>query len=202
MTLPISVVVPHLPSREKFFQRFCLPSIEANRPAQIIVVPGPGGACDKRNQGAAQAREPFLVFADDDMIVGSDCLGRLLEGLEAAQSPVGYAYCDHVCFTWPGAPGSRHEVFQSRPFDAGILRRGNYINTLAVMRTALFPGFDPAIRRYQDWDLWLTMLERGVHGAYVPGFLFANVTIDVGITASQPNAESMQAVRKKHNLHV
>ena len=161
-----------------------------------------GGACEKRNAGAARATQPFIAFADDDMIVGADCLGKMLGALQSAHEPIGYAYSDHLTIPWPAAPAvdQRLEAFQSRPFDPAALRRGNYINTLSLMLRRVFPGFDPKIRRFQDWDLWLTLLERGVHGVYVPGFLFVNVTIDLGITASEPNAESMAAVRKKHGL--
>ena len=202
MTLPISVVIPHQKSRDRFFRRFCLPSVISNDVAQIIVQEQEGGACEKRNAGAKLATQPFMVMVDDDMIVGADCFRLLLQELQQSSEPVGYAYSDHVTIPWPGTEGhdSRLEKLVSGPFDPAKLRRGNYINTLAVMVRSKFAGFDPAVGRFQDWDLWLSMLKAGVHGVYVPGFLFANVTVDRGITSSEPSTKWMDFIRRKHNL--
>jgi len=35
-----------------------------------------------------------------------------------------------------------------------------------LIRSDDFPCFDENIRRLQDWDLWLTMLEKGNIGTY------------------------------------
>jgi hypothetical protein len=58
--------------------------------------------------------------------------------------------------------------FRGVPFDAQKLRHHNFIHTTALVRAADFPGFDPAIRRLQDWDVWLTMVEAGKKGVLVP----------------------------------
>ena len=52
-------------------------------------------------------------------------------------------------------PQGEREV--SGPFDVRRLRAGNYIDLAALIRADSFPGFDPAVRRYQDWDLWLNI---------------------------------------------
>ena len=45
---------------------------------------------------------------------------------------------------------------------------------MALIRRADFPsgGWDIAIKKLQDWDLWLTMLEQGHIGVWVPQVLF------------------------------
>jgi len=34
------------------------------------------------------------------------------------------------------------------------------------------PGFDEKLKRFQDWDLWLTMAEAGHHGVWLNQFLY------------------------------
>ena len=61
MKLPISVIVPLSPSRGDLFHGAVLPSIQANNPAEIHIMPGEGNANVKRNRGVAHAGQPFLA---------------------------------------------------------------------------------------------------------------------------------------------
>jgi hypothetical protein len=47
-----------------------------------------------------------------------------------------------------------------------------YIHTSALIRRTHFPRFDESLKRLQDWDLWLTMLEEGHMGIWVDKVLF------------------------------
>jgi len=198
--LPISVIIPHQPHRAWFFDRYCLPSVRACNPQEIIVEAGPGGAPEKRNSGYAKATQPYVFFCDDDAVLGGDCLGTMLAAL-GGNGGAAYAYSDYAVVPWPGigfAPPA-HMVCGC-PFDLTALRHGNYINTLSLLRHSAFPGFDPALRRYQDWDLWLTLAGRGHYGVYVPGVLYMLFTIDRGITLSVPAQEALWDIKRKHGL--
>lgn len=201
MTLPVSVVVPHKKSRKWFFERFGFPSIQGNEPAEIIVEDGEGTAPEKRNRGASKTTQPFLIFVDDDTILGKDCLKTMLDVLERTPD-VGYSYSDHLIFVWPGVkhPGASIQEIVSKPFDPGELKRANFADTTSLMRKNVFPGFDETLHRFQDWDLWLTMLSKGVRGVYIPGVLFFKFHVDQGITASFPMDIATWMVRRKHGL--
>jgi glycosyltransferase involved in cell wall biosynthesis len=198
--LPISIVVPHVKRRAKFFASKCLPQIKKNNPAQIIVEDWEGGACQKRNVGAAKATQPYLLFVDDDSILHDQALSSMLEVLEK-DAGAAFAYSDAVHVHYPGVecptpPGIR----RGHPWDPNTLKNGNYVETMSLMRRNLFPGFDSSIARFQDWDLWLTMAEKGYRGVYIPKVLFELHHIDKGISASVPFEGAYRAIRSKHGI--
>jgi hypothetical protein len=205
--LPVSVVVPLLPKRELFFNDFVMPAIAKNSPRQTVIVRGPGTAGQKRNKGVAQADCPHVFFCDDDVVLEPGCLSSLLDALQGSPA-AGYAYSD--C-RWLSAVGCKLKFspsgdyhFQSGPFDPERLKRGNYIPTMSLVRKELFPGFDEEIELLDDWDLWLTMAERGVKGIYVPRILYTAHFLDnFGLTARMNSGEAGEAierVKRKHNI--
>ena len=76
--LPISVIVPLSKNRTDFFYRFVLPLIEANNPAEIIINDNDEGAPKKRNDGFDKSTQQYLFFCDDDLLLPSDHLEKLL----------------------------------------------------------------------------------------------------------------------------
>jgi glycosyltransferase involved in cell wall biosynthesis len=64
------------------------------------------------------------------------------------------------------------KLFRLFPYDAVRLRRMPYIHASSLIRRAHFPGFDNDLKRFQDWDLWLTMLEHGHTGVWIDEPLF------------------------------
>jgi|SRR5688572_16034150 len=129
-----------------------------------------------RNRGWADAKGDFLLFCDADVIMRPDMLVRMLETLRQ-QPDASYAYSSFR-FGW--------KKFKLWPFDAARLRKMNYIHTTSLIRREHFPGFDEKIKRLQDWDLWLTMLEQGHEGVWVPEYLFQCLPHKGGISLWVP----------------
>jgi glycosyltransferase involved in cell wall biosynthesis len=129
-----------------------------------------------RNRGYREAKGRFLLFCDADVIMRPDMLEKMLGALDA-HPDASYAYSSFK-FGW--------KKFRLWPFDAGTLRRMNYIHTTSLIRRERFPGFDEKIRRLQDWDLWLTMLEQGHGGVWVPEYLFICLPHKGGISLWVP----------------
>jgi glycosyltransferase involved in cell wall biosynthesis len=122
------------------------------------------GAPAARNRGRLEAKGDYLFFCDADAVLKERALEALLAALQANLS-VSYAYSS---FLW----GSR--LFKLSPFSAARLRQAPYIHTMSLIRAADYPinGWDENIKKFQDWDLWLTMLNAGKVGVFVDQTLF------------------------------
>ncbi len=120
------------------------------------------GAPAARNQGARQTSSEFLLFLDADAELIPTALEKYLSAL-AADPAASFAYAN---FYW----GSH--FFRSGPFDPDALKIENYIHTSSLIRRADFPGFDETLKKFQDWDLWLTMTEQNKRGVWVEEALY------------------------------
>ncbi len=116
-----------------------------------------------RNEGIAVSKGEYIFVCDADIVMQSDCLEKMAGVLE--KNPE-YSFV-YSGFKW------EWKVFKSFSFDVQLLRKMNYINTASLVRREHHPGFDVAIRKFQDWDVWLTMIEQGRKGYYIPEVLFS-----------------------------
>jgi glycosyltransferase involved in cell wall biosynthesis len=120
------------------------------------------GSNPARNRGLQEAQGEFVIFVDADVIMEKEMLEKMTKTL-AEHPEASYAYSG-FSFGW--------KTFWGTTFNAEKLKQMNFIHTTSLARRADFPGFDNAIKRLQDWDVWLTMLEHGKKGILVPGVLF------------------------------
>lgn len=133
-----------------------------------------GGAA-ARNRGFLESTGDLVMFCDADAVLRPDTLEKMAAALE--QHPeAAYAYASFK-FGW--------KTFPLGEFDPTRLRKNNYIHTGSLIRRERFPGFDETLKRFQDWDLWLTMLERGDVGIWVP-----EVLMRFGISSSRGGISS------------
>ncbi|MFA6391396.1 MAG: glycosyltransferase family A protein [Patescibacteria group bacterium] len=135
------------------------------------------GSNAARNNGSKSAIGDYLLFCDADIIADKNMLEEMKHALDHDQN-ASYAYSD---FMW-GA-----KIFKLYPFNKGELYIKNYIHTNSLIRKNCFPGFDVNIARLQDWDLWLTMLESGYVGTYIPKVLFSVKPRKSGISGWLPS---------------
>lgn len=130
------------------------------------------GAPVARNRGARETQSEFILFCDADVELRSHALERMMRALRE-HPEASYAY-SAFRFGW--------KTLRSFPFDAERLRRMPYIHTTSLIRRAHFPEFDESLKRFQDWDLWLTMLAHGHVGIHILEVLF---TVQSGGTMSR-----------------
>jgi glycosyltransferase involved in cell wall biosynthesis len=120
------------------------------------------GANPARNRGAEDAGGEFMIFCDADIIMEPEMLEKMLSELNKNPNK-SFVYSSYL---W-GA-----KKFRLWNYDENKLKEMPYIHTTSLLRKEHFPGFDNSIKRLQDWDLWLTMLEQGHTGIWIDEVLF------------------------------
>jgi len=135
------------------------------------------GANNARNRGFSKSQGDYLLFCDADLVMKSTMLEKLLIALEHAPD-CAFAYSS---FKW----GFKN--FKLFPYSSEKLKKANFIHTSSLTRREKFPGFDEEIKRLQDWDLWLTIMERGGKGTYLPEILFSVQPRKIGISEWLPS---------------
>ncbi len=121
------------------------------------------GAPAARNAGFAESRGEFVIFLDADAVLKPEALQKMKDALDTNPD---------ADFVYSGFRFG-FKTFRSQAFDAQALRQANYIHTSALIRREAFPGFDEALKKFQDWDLFLTMSEQGRAGCWIDEELFA-----------------------------
>ncbi len=200
--LPISVIVPLSKNRRSFFENMVLPLIEANGVNEIIINDDEGSAPKKRNAGFKKSTQPFIFFCDDDILLPADYISSLFDAL-IKNIDVAFTYTGYHGIVLHPETHPMHGNFQipAVDFNINILKRGNYISTMSLLRREVFPGFDENLKRLQDWDMWLTIVERGGKGLLVSNQTFYAYYLDNGITSNNNSeVDAITAVMRKHNL--
>jgi glycosyltransferase involved in cell wall biosynthesis len=119
------------------------------------------------NRGAREAKGEWFAFLSADDRLDPSYVSELVRAVER-EPRASFAYCSARLF------GAETGVAPARPFSAFSLVRGrNYINGSALTRRAAYleaGGYpeDLGEGAFDDWDFWLTMVEHGHRGTYVP----------------------------------
>lgn len=144
------------------------------------------GAPVARNDGFACSSGEAVMFLDADAELRPDALETLHRVL-MEQSDAAFAYS---AFRFGG------KVFRSQEFSAQALAQGNYIHTSGLIRRSWFPGFDPSLKKFQDWDLWLQIAERGGRGVYIPELLMTIRERSTGMSRWLPSWAYREPLRR------
>ncbi|MBD2078129.1 glycosyltransferase [Phormidium sp. FACHB-592] len=129
------------------------------------------GLAHARNNGIAKASGRYILPLDADNKIRPDYILKGIEVLD--QNPdIGVVYGKPEWF----GEGERSWQLPEK-FDVTQLVLGNYIDACAVYRKALWEdcgGYDPCmpIAGLEDWDLWLSAVERGWKFRYIPEVLY------------------------------
>lgn len=120
------------------------------------------------NEGLAATSAPYVLFVSPD----DRTLPQLVEKLSQAldRSPAaGYAYPKMQLF------GDEEGVYLTFPFSPGrLIFDHNYVPGASMVRREAFEsvGGFRELAAFEDWDLWLSFLDKGWKGVLVPEVLY------------------------------
>ncbi len=141
-------------------------------PALLLRHPVNRGLAAARNAALGMARGEFCFVLDADNEVYPHCLSRLLEALDA-DPLAAFAYGSLESFSGTETVG----LMNTLPWEPRRLRVGNYIDAMAMMRTAVIRdelGGYPQDRRLHGWEdfaLWCAVATAGHRALRVPEIL-------------------------------
>jgi len=121
------------------------------------------GAPVARNFGFEKSSGEYLFFCDADVIfLHKNALQKMVDILDN-NSDKAFAYSKFK-FGW--------KEFKSFEFNIEKLKQTSYISTMSMLRRKDFPRWDESLRKFQDWDLWLTIVENNGQGIFIPEVLW------------------------------
>lgn len=123
-----------------------------------------GGAPNARNNGFKKSNGEYILFCDADIVFQKNALNTMLNSLRNNKNTA-YVYSN---FYWG------KKLFKLFPFNAKKLKEMPYIHTTSLIKKEDLPldPWDENIKKLQDWDLWLTMLENDKSGLWIDKTLF------------------------------
>jgi glycosyltransferase involved in cell wall biosynthesis len=191
----VSVIIPHK-ARRKIL---CLESVYRQTYSNIQVIVETdifgSGASKTRNDGFDKSIGEYLFFCDDDICLNLDCIEKMAKVLDENEQ-VSFVYCNYSKY------GLLNGIESSMPWDFEQLKIRNYISTMSMVRRNSFCRFDETLDRYQDWDLWLTIAERGEVGFYLDKVLFSAFYEEGGISirGKSDRITSTKILKDKHRI--
>ncbi|MFA6197926.1 MAG: glycosyltransferase family A protein [Patescibacteria group bacterium] len=144
--------------------------VQAYPAIQYIRNPSNLGCIGATKIGLKTASAPLLVFLDADDELLPSFTSDLLRALQ--KHPTAALTYGQVQYT-----GERQDLYQSYPYSPiKLVHAGNYISKTCLTRRRAFDqvgGFrDNMSSGQEDWDLWLSYVESGFYGVYVPKPVF------------------------------
>lgn len=159
------------------------------------------GVVETRNLALRSAASDWIVFLDADDLLHPWFIETTLRAARRARfARVGFVY-------GPARQTYGHEkgYFRTRGFDARLLARFNFVtNTSLMRRQALLEvggySLDMESIGHEDWDVFLSLAERGWRGVLVPRPLFTYRVQPGGRNEESTAAwdRVQKAIRRRH----
>lgn len=120
------------------------------------------GAPAARNRGLSESSGEYIIFWDADVVGEPQMIETLVRALKNNPN-FSFAYSNFY-FSWKKMKG--------RSFDIKALQHTNYICSTTLLRKKDAIQWDESLKRFQDWDYFLTLAAQGKQGIWIDEYLF------------------------------
>lgn len=155
-----------------------------------------GGAPKARNEGFKMSTGEIVLFSDSDVYWNAGILRKMNEEFEK-DPDLGFVYAG---FRWSDMSGAHVPC----DFDPYLLKICNFIDTGNPVRREWVEkvgGWDESLKRWQDWDLWLRIVEAGAKGKKISDISrSADPPKEGSISGTDNYAPTYHIVRQKHEM--
>ncbi len=135
------------------------------------------GAPAARNSGFRKSTGQFVIFWDADVLGKPTMLQEMLRALQENKE-ASFVYSDHY-FGLKKMP--------AKPWSAPHIQKDNFIHSTSLIRREAVVPWDETLKRFQDWDYWLTSSEEKKSGVYIPEVLFSVIPRKSGMSGWLPS---------------
>ncbi|MDD5342167.1 MAG: glycosyltransferase family 2 protein [Patescibacteria group bacterium] len=175
----------------------------AKRYSQVIYIKNSAnlGCVNSMERGLKISTAPLVSLLDADDALEPDFAKTLLEAL--INNPTAAFAYSQIQYQ-----GDKTHIYKSSPFSPfKLTHAGNYIGKTCLIRRAAFDlvgGFHKNMGQGQeDWDLWLSFIERRLFGVFVSRPLFRytihEASRNAEVTATvQSRKQNINLIRKNH----
>ncbi|HVN24637.1 MAG TPA: glycosyltransferase family A protein [Syntrophorhabdales bacterium] len=140
-----------------------------SRPNTRVIQTTNQGASNARNRAIEEARGEFMLPLDADDKIGTEYLEEAVKVLDG-DPDVGIVYCLAEFF------GDKKGLWELPPYSLEQMLVGNLIFCSALFRKTDWlkvNGYNPNMRYgFEDWDLWLSIIELKRRVLQIPEVLF------------------------------
>lgn len=153
------------------------------------------GQSAARNRGLELLNTDLAIFLDGDLLLQMNMLGRMEVELQEHQE-TSFVYCHY------DRSGAVAGKMMAKPWCLNTLKMGNYVSPMSLVwrKDLPRPCFDEFLSRYEDWDLWLRMGQRGYQGRLIDEVLFTAYYQHGDLSSAGESQDHFWAVKQKHGL--
>ncbi len=165
---------------------------------KVVELPN-GGAQRARNEGFKRTDGEYVVLLDSDCVIEPHTAQAWVDQLDK-NPQYGFVYSGYRFLDEKGA-------IPSEPFDPWMLRVRNYISMCFPFRRELFVPLNEDLESLQDWNFWLSLVEKGAIGKMLQGHAFSTAyptpkSISGKGCTPEKWLERMDKVKLLHNIPI